>query len=212
MSAGLGDRIARGRAKFKTRVVTYAALGGYASACLLGTMAGGNTGSVAMAVAIFGGVTFWLGRRSAMESASAEAHAWAVATASAQSTSTALAGVQVNLDLGAGRAMLTDSTGLHQRVIDLNQEQAALPSGDVRTLGAFPIASSNPARGVPVNPLSPQRFVHEARSASHDHMVSRGVDGQTDAGTLAARDGASPVFAQWPFTPHDRPGGGEYVR
>lgn len=212
MSAGLGDRVARGRAKYRTRFIAYAALGGYAAAMLAGTAAGGNTGGIGIAVLLFGGVVFWLGRRSALESASAEAYSWAVATASAQATSTALAGVQVNFDMGAGRALLTDATGLHQRVIDLNQEQAALPPGTAHTLGAFPIASSNPARSLPVNPPELQRFVHEARSASHDHMSSRGVDGLADADIVAARDGAPPVFHGWPFITDDRVRGGEHVR
>lgn len=211
MSA-VSDRVARGRAKYRTRFIAYAALGGYAAAMLLGTAAGGNTGAIGIAVLAFGSVVFWLGRRSALESASAEAHAWAVATASAQATSTALAGVQVNFDMGSGRAMLTDATGLHQRIVEVGHPVAELDAAPVQTLGAFPIASSNPARGLPVNPPSSQRFVHEARSASHDHMVSRGVDGLADADSVAARDGAPHSLQGWPFTTDDRPRDGEHVR
>lgn len=165
MGEKISDRVARGRAKFRTRVVAYAALGGYACVVLLGTVAGGNSGSVAVAVLLFGGVVFWLGRRSALESASAEAHAWAVATASAQATATALAGVQVNLNMDRGLVELSDATGLHRRELPVSPGRE-LPVGD------------NSARGRAVGAPLYERFAEQAREASQEDFLADRSSGE----------------------------------
>lgn len=134
--------MARGRAGFRVRWVTYAGLGGYACAAVVSVLSRGDAPAVVAAVLIGGAVMFWLGRRSALESASAEAHAWAVATASAQATASALAGVQVNLNLDRGMVELTDATGLHSRQLVIDQpaqrgvlsDQAAAFDADVSRL------------------------------------------------------------------------------
>lgn len=155
-----GERVARGRASWRVRVVTWAALGGYAAAALLGTLAGGNSGPVAMAVVLFGAVTFWLGRRSAMETASAEAVAWATATASAEATANALAAVQVHLDVDNRRVELMDATGLHRRAFALDGESSGrlLPRPEPRIayLPQAPVAgwAQGVPAGQPVGPLA----------------------------------------------------------
>lgn len=119
MSAG--EKIARGRAGFRLRWVTYAGFGGYAGAIVVGTASNANGPGVAAGALIGGGLLFWLGRRSSMESASAEAYSWAVATASSQATASALAGVQVNLNMDRGLLELSDPSGLHKRTVTLDQ-------------------------------------------------------------------------------------------
>ncbi|NYI41409.1 hypothetical protein [Demequina lutea] len=199
MGEKVSDRVARGRAQWRTRVVVYVGMGGYAGAVVAAVWAHATSGGVAVGVVLFGLVVFWLGRRSALESASAEAHAWAVATATANATSNSLAAVQVNVSQDGRAVELTDGTGLHRRVVE-----AGLGDGRLSP-GAIPIASSNPARVGAVNPPYLVTDGQQARSASRDHMFSHGVDGDDDAGTLPARDGTgSPLYDQWPFVSDDR--------
>lgn len=184
----VSDRVARGRARFRTRLVTYAGLGGYAAALVAGTAAGGNSGSVAGAAVIGGAAMFWLGRRSSLESASAEAYAWATATAQANATATALAGVQVNLNMSDGSLQLSDATGLHRRVVHLDQSPAAVP-----------IASSSAPGVEPVKPaLQIDSAAPGAASTFWNHLREAGLDRGSEGATMPARVGGTPVPLSWP--------------
>lgn len=188
MSA-VGERVARGRASWKVRVVTYAGVGGYVAAALVGVASAGDRGAVVAAALMFGAIMFWLGRRSSLESASAEAMSWAVATAQASATSSALAGVQVNLDLGKGLVRLTDPTGLHERVIDVDHSGAG-----------YPIASSMPVERGVSSPLSAPKVLDAgAVSTFPDLSQILGLDRSRGPATMGARVGGADS---------DSPGGG----